>query len=99
MRARSATRHGGESFQDWCATAVLLAVAASISGKGKSLSPPPVAAREQAPQAPAAPEPAREGPRSRHSAMLAAVKPEDEATPAPPASDVHTVLIAEDDAV
>jgi diguanylate cyclase (GGDEF)-like protein len=74
-------------------------VAASISGKGNSLSSPPAASREQTPQAPTAPEPAREGPRSRHSAVLAAVKPEDEATPAPPASDVHTVLIAEDDAV
>jgi two-component system cell cycle response regulator len=93
-RIRDAAR--GESFQDWCASAVLPAVAASISGKGNSLSSPPVAAREQAP---AAPEPAREGPRSRHSAVLAAVKPEDEAAPAPPASDVHTVLIAEDDAV
>jgi two-component system, cell cycle response regulator len=37
-------------------------------------------------------------PRSRHSAVLSAVRPEDDA-PQQAASDVHTVLIAEDDAV
>ena len=70
-------------------------VAASVSGKGSSLSsPPPVPPERGAAELAAAPEP----PRSRHSAVLAAIKPEDDAA-AVTASDVHTVLIAEDDAV
>jgi two-component system, cell cycle response regulator len=75
-------------------------VAISVTGKGSAgpSEAPPVAAPEPAPAAEGA-DPTKRAPRSRQSAVLSAVKADDEPPSVPEGPDGHLVLIAEDDAV
>jgi two-component system cell cycle response regulator len=86
-------RASGQTFQEWGHSAVLSVVAASISGPSNPLGSRAPLAEEEAARDASVAEPER----SRPSAVLSAVRPDDDAPTS--VSDVHTVLIAEDDAV